>query len=120
MEFGPWCPLHPLPPGRPFGHAIRTLLAMPESWVSTMRSALTTAKSVAYSAADLLTRRRGISRKEVHPEQLLLFGQSSTQLWAVLAEHGADVRRNGLVLTEAQFTRETEPFEVQITLDGRR
>ena len=51
-------------------------------------------------ASELLRRDRPAIAMEVHPEQLLLFGQSSKQLWAVLAEHGADVRRNGLVLNE--------------------
>ena len=71
-------------------------------------------------ASELLRRDRPAIAMEVHPEQLLLFGQSSKQLWAVLAEHGAEVRRNGVALNEAQFTRESEPFEVQITLDGHR
>jgi FkbM family methyltransferase len=70
-------------------------------------------------AGDLLRRDRPAIAMEVHPEQLLLFGQSSKQLWEVLAEHGAVVRRNGRLLDEAQFTRESEPFEVQITLDER-
>jgi FkbM family methyltransferase len=70
-------------------------------------------------AGELLRRDRPAIAMEVHPEQLLLFGRSSQQLWDVLAEHAAVVRRNGRLLDEAQFTRESEPFEVQVTLDER-